>query len=282
MKKILFILSLCVSATALAQISAPQPSPSAKVMQTVGLTDVTLEYSRPAMKGREIFGGLVPFDKMWRTGANANSKITFSDDVIFGGEKVKAGTYALYTMPGKEEWTVFLYADSDNWGTPEKWDDAKIVAKTMAKSQKTKMSQESFTIGINELQMDGAHLQIMWDNTLIAVPFTVPTMEKTMKSIDMVMNEGSPKENDFYQAASFYLEAGKDLKLAHEWISKAVKMNPEAFWMHTKKSLIEEKMGDKKAAVATAKEALAVAQKAGNADYVKINKDNLKRWGVKM
>lgn len=282
MKKILFILSLCLSATAIAQISAPQPSPSAKVTQTVGLTDVTLEYSRPAMNGRDIFGGLVPYEKVWRTGANANTKITFSDDVIFGEREVQAGTYALYTMPGESEWMVMLYADTENWGVPGEWDDSKIVAKVMVKSVKTKVAQESFTIAINELKMDGAHLQIMWDNTLVAVPFEVPTMDKTMASIKKVMDSGKAEVNDFYQAASFYLEANKDLKQAHEWITKAVEMKPDAFWMHTKKSLIEEKLGDKNAAITTAKAALAVAKEAGNADYVKINMDNLKRWGVKM
>ncbi len=280
MKNIILILSLCVSAFTLAQINAPQPSPSAKVMQTVGLTDVTLEYSRPAMKGREIFGGLVPYDKMWRTGANENAKITFSDNVEFGGTQVKAGTYAVYTKPGKSQWEIVLYSDTNNWGTPEKWEESKVVAKAMVKPMMLNMAQESFTMAINELKMDGAHLEIMWDKTLVAVPFSVPTSEKTMASIEKVM--AGPAANDYYAAASFYLDADMNLRKAHEWISKAIELNPEAFWMHTKKSLIEEKMGYKPAAIASAKTALEIAQKRGNADYVKINTDNLKKWGAKM
>jgi hypothetical protein len=280
MKNIILILSLCVSAFTIAQIEAPQPSPSAKVMQTVGLTDVTLEYSRPAMKGREIFGSLVPYDKMWRTGANENAKITFSDNVEFGGTDVKAGTYAVFTKPGKSQWEVILYSDTNNWGTPKKWDDSKVVAKATVKPMMLNMAQESFTMAINELKMDSAHLEIMWDKTLVAAPFSVPSSEKTMASIEKVM--AGPAANDYYSAASFYLDAGMDMKKAHNWISKAVEMQPEAYWMQTKKSLIEEKMGDKKAAIDSAKTALNAAEKAGNADYVKINTDNLKKWGAKM
>jgi tetratricopeptide (TPR) repeat protein len=232
------------------------------------------------MKGRDIFGSLVPYDKMWRTGANENAKITFSDDVKFGETDVKAGTYAVYTKPGKSQWEIMLYSDTGNWGLPGNWDDSKVVAKAMAKPSMLNRSQESFTMAINEVTMDGAHLQMMWDKTLVAVPFTVPTAAKTLANIDKAM--AGPGANDYYAAASFYVDANMDMKKAHDWISKAVDMRPEAFWMHTKKSLIEEKMGDKKAAIASAKKAMTIAKENDNADYVKINTDNLKKWGAKM
>ncbi len=274
-------LSLILVATGVdAQIKAPQPSPSAKVMQTVGLTDVTLEYSRPAMRGRDIFGGLVPFDKVWRTGANANSTISFSDDVQFNGVNVPAGTYAVYTIPGKKEWEVMLYSATDNWGTPEKWNDAMVVASAKVEPVKLKNKVESWTMGINELEMDGAHLQMMWDDTMVAVPFSVPTAAKTQASIEQVMS--GPSANDYYSAATFYLDTKQDLKKAHDWISMAVEMRPEAFWMYRKKSLIEAEMGKKSDAIASAKKSLELAQKAGNADYVKLNMDSLKEWGAKM
>ncbi|WP_124981307.1 DUF2911 domain-containing protein [Nonlabens xiamenensis] len=281
MKKFLMALSLILVATGVdAQIKAPQPSPSAKVMQTVGLTDVTLEYSRPAMRGRDIFGGLVPFDKVWRTGANANSTISFSDDVQFNGVNVPAGTYAVYTIPGKKEWEVMLYSATDNWGTPEKWNDAMVVASAKVEPVKLKNKVESWTMGINELEMDGAHLQMMWDDTMVAVPFSVPTAAKTQASIEQVMS--GPSANDYYSAATFYLDTKQDLKKAHDWISMAVEMRPEAFWMYRKKSLIEAEMGKKSDAIASAKKSLELAQKAGNADYVKLNMDSLKEWGAKM
>jgi len=276
---LLAFVSLFVATSLTAQVDAPQPSPSAVVKQTVGLTEVTLDYSRPAMRDREIFGNLVPFDKMWRTGANANSKITFSDDVMVAGKELKAGTYAVYTKPGKKQWDVYFYSTTNNWGTPGEWEDSKVAATTRVNVDKLKNSQESFTMAINEVSMKGAHLQMMWDKTIVSVPFTVPTESKTQASIDKVM--AGPGVNDYYQAASFYLDSGKNLNKAHEWISKAVELNPNAFWMHTKKSLIEEKLGKKEAAIASATKALELAKARPNADYVKINKDNLKKWGVK-
>lgn len=281
MKKIvLACLAVIATSTAIAQISAPQPSPAAKVMQTVGLTEVTLEYSRPAMKGRAIFGDLVPYDQLWRTGANANAIVTFSDDVVFAGTPVKAGSYAVYTKPGESKWNVMLYNDTSNWGTPEKWEDKKVVASTTVDVKTLRNTQESFTMAINELTMDGAHLQISWDKTLVAVPFTVPTADKTLASIEKVMK--GPAANDYYNAASFYLESNKDLKQAREWIGKAVEMRPDAFWMLRKQSLIEAQLGDKKAAIASAKKSLELATKAGNKDYVKLNADSLAEWGVKI
>lgn len=281
MKKLVSTITLLfLTVTLTAQIQAPQPSPMAKVNQTVGLTEVTLEYSRPAMKGREIFGELVPFETLWRTGANANSIITFSDDVVFAGNKVAAGSYAIYTKPSKKKWEVILYNETTNWGTPKSWDESKIVATATAETNKIKNKAESFTIAINELSMEGAHLQILWDDTMVAVPFTVPTATKTQASIDKIM--AGPSANDYYSAATFYLDTDKNLQQAHEWISKAVDTNPGAYWMHRKKSLIEAKMGNKTAAIATAKTSLSLAEKAGNMDYVKLNTDSLKEWGVKM
>jgi hypothetical protein len=271
---------MLVATTAMAQIEAPQPSPSAKAMQTVGLTEVTLEYSRPAKRGRAIFGELVPFDKLWRTGANSNSMITFSDDVKFAGTDVKAGTYAVYTKPGKKEWTVMLYNDTSNWGNPKTWDENKVVATATVEIKKINYEVESWTMAINEVTMEGAHLQMMWEKTLVAVPFTVPTAAKTEASIDKVM--AGPSANDYYSAATFYLDANKNLQQAHEWISEAVEARPEAYWMHRKKSLIEAKMGNKSAAIASAKISLTLAEEAKNMDYVKLNVDSLKEWGAKM
>jgi hypothetical protein len=281
MKKLIVVLSLMlVATTAMAQIEAPQPSPSAKAMQTVGLTEVTLEYSRPAKRGRAIFGELVPFDKLWRTGANSNSMITFSDDVKFAGTDVKAGTYAVYTKPGKKEWTVMLYNDTSNWGNPKTWDENKVVATATVETKKINYEVESWTMAINEVTMEGAHLQMMWEKTLVAVPFSVPTAAKTEASIDKVM--AGPSANDYYSAATFYLDANKNLQQAHEWISEAVEARPEAYWMHRKKSLIEAKMGNKSAAIASAKISLTLAEEAKNMDYVKLNVDSLKEWGAKM
>lgn len=281
MKKLIYLGVLFSGITfTQAQISAPQPSPLAKVTQTVGLTEVSLEYSRPAMRGRTIFGDLVAYGQRWRTGANANSIISFSDDITFNGTAVKAGSYAIYTVPSESSWEVMLYNDTSNWGTPRTWDDSKVVATATVSVNTLRNRQESFTIAINEITMDGAQLQISWDKTIVTVPFTVPTVAKTLESINKVM--AGPSANDFYNAATFYLESGKDLKQAREWITKATSMRPDAFWMFRKQSLIEAQLGDKKAAIAAARKSLELATAANNADYVKLNTDSLNEWGVKL
>lgn len=260
------------------QISTPAPSPAAKIMQTVGLTDVTVEYSRPSMRGRTIFGDLVPYDKLWRTGANKNSMVTFSDDITIAGQVVKAGSYAVFTKPGQTSWEVIFYSDTNNWGTPQDWDDSKVAAKTNIEVYTMPMDVESFTMSIDQLHNDGATLGILWANVYIGVPFEVPTSEKAVKSIESVMN--GPSANDYFAAASYYHEEGKDLSKAKEWIDKAVSMNDKAFWMMRRQSLIYAQMGDTKGAIEAAKKSMAAAEAAGNADYVKMNKDSLKEWGA--
>lgn len=281
MKKLLLFLSTGIFMLgATAQIQAPQPSPAAKVEQKVGLTDVTLEYSRPGMKGREIFGNLVPYGEVWRTGANANTKITFSDDVEIGGKSLKKGTYALYTRPNKDSWDVMFYTDSNNWGNPEKWDDSKVALSSTASVMEMPFMMETFTIFLDDLQNDGGVINIVWGNTAATIPFKVPTDTKTLASIEKVMN--GPSANDYFAAGTYYHDTKKDNKKALEWVNKALEMQGnEAFWMLRRKSLIEADLGMKKEAIATAKRSLASAEKAKNADYVKMNQDSLKEWGAK-
>ena len=280
MKKLLFTLCLAGGLTsATAQVQAPQPSPFTKIEQKVGLTDVTLEYSRPGMRDREIFGNLVPYGEVWRTGANENTKITFSDDVKIDGKDLKAGTYAIFTIPEENEWEVMFYTDSNNWGTPQEWDDEKVALTAKAEVMELPFPMESFTIMIDELQNDSAALSFIWEQTVASLRFEVPTDSKTMASIEKTMN--GPGANDYFAAASYYHDSEKDLDKAYEWVTKAVEMgNPDAYWVLRKKSLIEADLGKKDEAIATAKKSLAAAEKAGNQDYVKMNKDSLKDWGA--
>lgn len=260
------------------QITTPAPSPAAKVMQTVGLTEVTLEYSRPSMRGRTIFGDLVPYDKLWRTGANRNSMVTFSDDVTISGQKLEAGSYAIYTKPGQTSWEVIFYTDTNNGGTPQNWDDSKVAAKVTAEIMTLPFDVQSFTMSIDAINNNGATLGMLWEKTYVGVDFKVPTVEKAVKSIENVMN--GPSGNDYFAAASYYFEEGKDLSKAKEWIDKAVASNGKAFWMMRTQSLIYAKMGDTKGAIEAAKKSMSVAETAGNADYVKMNKESLKEWGA--
>jgi hypothetical protein len=278
MKKIIFLVfAVAISVTANAQIKTPAASPAQKIQQTVGLTDVTLEYSRPHMKDREIFGGLVPFDKLWRTGANKNSHITFSDDVEIGGATLIAGTYAIFTKPGRETWEVMFYIDASNWGTPENWDPSKVAVTVKAKSSELPMRINSFTMMFNDVKNDSADLAIMWDKTLVNVPIIFGTDKAVSASIDQVMS--GPSARDYYSAAVFYLESEKDINKAKSWIDKAIDTSDkQQYWMHRQKSLIYARSGDKKGAIKAAKMSLSLAKEAGNDDYVAMNTESLKVW----
>lgn len=276
-KSILLWVGLLGGAWATAQIQTPPPSPGSELTQMVGLTEVVVKYSRPSMKGRTIFGDLVPFDKVWRTGANANTTVSFSDPVTVGEAALPAGTYALYTKPGQESWEVYFYTDSNNGGLPAQWDDAKVAASVSVPVYNMSDQVETFTITIDDLTNNGASIGLMWANTYVAVPFGVPTREKAMRSIESAMR--GPGANDYYAAASYYHEEGQDLQKAREWIDKAVSMNGDAFWMSRRQSLIYAALGDTKGAIEAAKKSLEAAKKAGNADYVKMNEDSIREWG---
>ena len=272
----LLLLFVGFTATSNAQIKTPQPSPAAKLEQVVGLTDVTIEYSRPAMRGRAIFGNLVPYGKVWRTGANANTKITFSDNVIIDGKELKKGTYAIYTIPNKTSWDVIFYTDANNSGTPKEWDENKVAVKTTVQVQEMPVNIESFTLLFDDLKVNSAVIGILWENVYVGVPFEVPTEQIAMKNIESVMS--GPSNNDYYQAASYYHTEGKDLKQALAWMQKATADGNAPFWYLRRMSLIQADLGDKAGAIATAKKSLEAAKKANNADYIKMNEESISKW----
>ena len=262
-----------------AQVQTPQPSPSATLEQVVGLTQFEVNYSRPSIREREIFGALVPYDKLWRTGANANTTISFDEDINFAGQPVKAGKYSLFTKPGEGEWLVFLYNKTDNWGTPQKWDENKIVARASLKPENIDEKVESFTIDFNHFTKNSAHLILKWENTALHIPIEVHTDKKVMASIEKAMQD--PKPNDYYNAAVYFLETDRDIKKAKMWIDKAMESREDKpFWMLRQQSLIYAKAGEKNTAIKLAKQSLDAAEKAGNRDYVNMNKASLKEWGA--
>ena len=281
MKKLLLIvLMAAVTFTAEAQINTPAPSPFSKTEQKVGLTDVTLEYSRPSMRGRTIFGDLVPYGKTWRTGANARTKVSFSDDVEIDGQQLKAGTYAIFTKPGEQKWDVFFYTEHDANGAPQEWDESKVAAKTTVDVYPLPMPIETFTITLDDLTSNSANLGMMWEKVYVAVPISFPTDAMVEKNIETAM-AGSPSADDYYTAAVYYLEEDKDIEQAKTWMDKAMEMSGGLkFWQLRQQSLIYAKLGDKKGAIKAAKASLEKAKDAGNDDYVKMNTDSLKEWGA--
>lgn len=279
MKQIITPIAIAFSLTSAVAQMTPAASPTGKIEQKVGLTDVTIQYSRPSKNNREIFGGLVPYNEYWRTGANENTKVTFSEPVIVNKDTLKAGTYALFTKPGKTDWEIVFYNDATNWGLPQKWDDSKIAAKISVKAMETSMTIETFTMSIDNLSFSGATIDLMWDKTAVAVPFTVLTDAKVMANIGKIM--AGPSAQDYNSAAQYYLNSKKDLKQALEYSNKATELNKDAFWMWRTKSLIQAELGDKSGAVASAKTGLALAEKAGNKDYQAMFNTSIAEWSKK-
>ncbi len=278
MKKLILIAVVCTLTFSVnAQITTPQPSTSQTVIQTVGLTSLELSYSRPSMREREIFGALVPYGKMWRTGANKNTTISFDKDVKIGSKVVKAGTYAIYTKPNAQSWEVYFYAESSNWGVPSEWDTEKVVASVKANVITMPVKVETFTISFDSITNDSTTLGFLWDNVYVGVPISLFTDAQVTESIASVM--GGPNAGDYYSAAVYYLNADKDINKAKNWIDKAIEMreNP-AFWYYRQQSLIYAKSGDQKGAIKAAKKSLALAKEAGNTDYVALNTKSLEVW----
>ena len=276
MKNILAIAWVVVGFVAQAQVQTPQPSPAASVSTNVGLTDIKIDYSRPSAKGRKIFGTepavVVPYGAIWRTGANNGTKITFSDNVKVEGIDVAKGEYLIFSWPGASEWTISLYKDIKLGGNTGGYDKTQEAANFKVKSEKLTERVETLTFEISDIAADSktAKVQMAWENTSVKFTVSVDYDAKVMKSI-----EASTKvnPNNYFQAAVYYLESGKDLKQASEWINKAVDANPTAFWILYQKARILTKLGDKAGALASSKLSWEEAKKANNRDYQMMNED---------
>lgn len=279
MKKIIVFSIALIAWSSYAQITTPKASPLAKIEQKVGLADITIQYSRPGKKDRVIFGDVVPYGEIWRFGANENTKITSTDALIFGKDTLKAGTYAIFTKPNKDKWEIYFYTETTNWGTPEKWDDQKVALKLTSSVLPLNEVVENLTISIDNLQNSGATLQFSWDKTRINIPFTINTKDKVLASIKKTMD--GPTANDYHQAANFYFQEKLDLKQALIWSTKAVEMRSEAYWMSRLMAQLQAANGDYKGAIETAKKSIIAAEKDGDNNYVKMNKDSIDEWSKK-
>ena len=276
-----FALLLCVSSV-FAQIKTPQPSPLGNLSQTVGLVKIDVEYSRPSAKGRKIFGGLVPYGEMWRTGANASTKITFADEVKVNYVNLPKGTYALYTIPGEKEWTIIFYKNTTFWGVPDaksfKEEDVAARFKVPVKTIAEKV--ETFTINIGNLTNSSADMELVWENTKVVIPIQVDTDAKVMADIKSTM--AGPKANDYYAAARYYYEEDKDMQQALEWVNKNIEMAGEKFWVLRLKANILAKLGRYQEAIAVANRSTELAKADGKTDYPRMNEESIAEWKKKL
>lgn len=251
------------------KLEFPAPSPACTLKQRVGLTDIEVAYSRPGMKDREIFGSLVPYGKVWRTGANAATKITFSTDVKLNGTDVPAGAYALYTIPGESEWTIILNKGVGKSGT--QYDPKEDVVRFKATSIDLPLTLETFTIEFNRIRDDSAVLNLIWDRTVVPINLELDVTGKLVPQIEAVMASDA-KSKPYYQAAMFYYDHGQDLHKAREWVDAAIAQR-EAHYIVYLKAEILARLGDKPGAIAAAKRSTELALKANDPGYVKMNAD---------
>jgi hypothetical protein len=278
MKKLLLVNVLLVLATLglHAQIRTPAPSPSCELKQTVGLTDVTINYSRPSAKGRVIFGenGVVPYGEMWRAGANSATKITFADAVTLGDQNVAAGSYAILIKPMAAEWKVMFYThEGSNWGS---YVEKTPVATVTAPVKTLTTPVETFTIGVNNLETTMATLDFSWGTVLASVPVKVEVDKRVMADIDRVMS--GPSAGDYFAAATYLHESKRDLNRALEYITKANAMGEPRYWMVRREALILADLGRKADAIKAATRSKELAQTAGDANYVRMNEASIREW----
>ncbi|MDP2136539.1 MAG: DUF2911 domain-containing protein [Candidatus Didemnitutus sp.] len=265
--------SLFAQTPVIPQLQFPAPSPASTIKQRVGITDVEVTYARPSAKGREVFGGLVPYGEVWRTGANNATKVTFSTDVKINGSPVPAGTYEIFTIPGKTEWTLIVHKNMSQWGSYA-YDVANDVARATAAPVALAHPVESLTITFNDLRDDSATLNLAWERVGVTFHLEVDTKGMLVPQIEAAMAaEGDKKP--YFQAAMFYFENDLDLNKAIAWMNTGLAAQPNAFWMHYRKGLILAKMGDKDGARAAANQSLELAEKQKGSlreEYLRLNR----------
>jgi tetratricopeptide (TPR) repeat protein len=277
MKKILLpLVAAFTYSLAFAQVQLPQLSPTVTVAQNFGLGQITLVYSRPSIKGRTLFmenSDLAPLGKMWRTGANAATRLTFTDRVNFGGKDLDTGSYVLYTIPGKTEWEIILNKGLTNGGTDGYKESEDVVRFKTPATNVSGMNIESFTMEFTNLKPESCDLSLLWGNTMVSIPITTKIKDRVRAQIENAL-QGNDKP--YWQAANFYYTYDRDYKKALENVNHAIETNQDAYYMYMMKARIQKELGDKTAAKASAEKCIQLATAAKNDDYVKQGNEFLK------
>jgi len=270
---VLLAASLISSAAISQTVRTPAASTTTSVKQDFALSAIDLSYSRPSVKGRTIFGDLVPYGKVWRTGANNATTITFGEDVKIGGTTVKAGKYGFLTIPEQGQWTLILSKQTDVTG-PAAYKQDQDVVRFTAESNTLPFAIENFTMMFGNVTSSTCELWVMWDKTMVAMPISVDVDTKVMAQINDAMNKDN---RPYFTSAMYYMDNNKDLNKALEWLNKAAEQNPAAFWVLHQKANCLAKLGKKQEAIATAQKSIVIAKEAKNDDYVKLNEDLIKK-----
>ncbi|RYZ22229.1 MAG: DUF2911 domain-containing protein [Chitinophagaceae bacterium] len=258
--------SCVLSAAQAQQLRTPAPSPTQVVRQDFGISSVELNYSRPSIKGRKLYSDLAPTGQVWRTGANGATRLKFADDVTIGGQQLKAGEYAVFTVPTPNEWEVIINKGTANWGTDYKQDLDVVRFKVPATNSSNFV--ETFTMQFANMKNNSMDLQMMWGNTVVNVPIMIDSDKKIMGQIDQLMNKDN---RPYFAAAMYYMDNGKDINQAAQWFEKAAEAQPNAYWVHYQRANALAKLGKKKEAMEISQKSMALAKEQNNPDYVRLN-----------
>ncbi len=279
MKKIFLLAATICSLNAFAQINMPQPSTTQKITQAFGMGSIELTYSRPNINGRSLLkenSDLAPLNKLWRTGANAATRLKFTDNVTIGGKRLDTGSYVLYTIPGKDTWEVILNKGLTNWGT-DGYKEAEDVVRFKVKADKATGNTETFTMQFANIAFESCDLNIIWGGTSVRIPISTNVKDRLRAQVEKALSAEKVNPNAYYPAANFYYEWDKDMTKALNAATKATEVNQNGFWIFLLKAKIQRDMGDKVGAKASAEKCIELATTAKNDEYVKLGSELIKK-----
>ncbi|WP_299163912.1 DUF2911 domain-containing protein [uncultured Eudoraea sp.] len=281
MKVLNLILFTCFSTVLAAQIEAPKASPFSKVEQDVGLTKITIAYSRPGAKGRKVLGGLVPYGRIWRVGANESTKFTADDDLTIMGNNLPEGTYALYAFPYEGHWDVVFHKNTEHWGDGRKaYDPEEDAFRIRIKPQEIPNYQENFLITFDEIDHNSINMLWIWEHTLIKIPISVDTDTKMRQEIAFKIAE-NPTAQTYYEAARYLQEQRESYPEALSYLNKAIELGGDTYYFYRVKSLVEAALKDYGSAIISAQKSLELAQKEEKDEFVRMNEQNISVWSLK-
>lgn len=279
MKKFFLLAATICSLNAFAQINMPQPSTTQKITQAFGMGSIELTYSRPNINGRSLLkenSDLAPLNKLWRTGANAATRLKFTDNVTIGGKRLDTGSYVLYTIPGKDNWEVILNKGLTNWGT-DGYKEAEDVVRFKVKADKATGNTETFTMQFANIAFESCDLNITWGGTSVRIPISTNVKDRLRAQVEKALSAEKVNPNAYYPAANFYYEWDKDMTKALNAATKATEVNQNGFWIFLLKAKIQRDMGDKVGAKASAEKCIELATTAKNDEYVKLGSELIKK-----
>lgn len=281
MKVLNLILFTCFSTVLASQIEAPKASPFSKVEQDVGLTKITIAYSRPGAKGRKVLGGLVPYGRIWRVGANESTKFTADGDLTIMGNNLPEGTYALYAFPYEGHWDVVFHKNTEHWGDGRKaYDPEEDAFRIRIIPQEISNYQENFLITFDEIDHNSINMLWIWEHTLIKIPISVDTDTKMRQEIAFKIAE-NPTAQTYYEAARYLQEQGESYPEALSYLNKAIELGGDTYYFYRVKSLVEAALKDYGSAIISAQKSLELAQKEDKDEFVRMNEQNISVWSLK-